>query len=601
MGRPLDDPETKFFPSRFFMDSSQSQQEGGPYAGFTCTDIRSESDGVIIEVNYDKCKKVAFAEDPDVKLSEAIVNYPLYKLYDIFGKRIEIKLTSNDYVFITWLQPIPPTFHTINQVAYIVSIATKLQEKKIPHVLVPYMYFYHEIGLEKVYECFYRLAKETPGPNPKDLLGDLVKLTENQPIHPSLILLETTPSVIGWFDHVISVNLSPDASNAMEDVNYKLFNLDDASNAIEGVNYKLFNLDLARKWIKHTFTPQDFVKIVEERMKLPGDIKEGVQKEITNIYDTIPDALPLAVAYSILFPLQFLQTLRNVAILLFGMTPRDIIYYLAVEKALNSESKDLPKVFYIPTRSIIHDYVNFINKISSLNNEVGIVNCFKNPFIPQHGGSDNKSIAETKKTDKISVALLLLFHKSTQEFICVKAPEINECKIIDKASKIYEEIKKSLKSKTSSNSAQVRHAPQCCSINSFSLLYEGQCKTDKCIGEPGWMVLAMYSSVSRETVNTYIIYYRSKRPGQSTKSIPVIRKKEGLASNERRMGVKSIDLRYVNLPIPTWYKTQDFIKYIHDKQPPYVKFAFFQGKIRSESSLKMFWLTNVLYFFILEK
>jgi hypothetical protein len=565
------------------MDSTQSQQDGGPYAGFTCTKV-SESDGVIIEVDYDKCKKVAFAEDPELKLSEVIVNYPLYELYDILKEKSEIKLTSEDYVFITWLQPIPPTFHTINQVAYIVSIATKLQEKKIPHVLVPYIYFYHEIGLEKVYDCFNRLLKKTPGPNPRDLLGDLVKLTENQPIYPSLILLETTPSVIGWFDHEISVNLSSDASNE-----------------IEGVNYKLFNLDLARKWIKHTFTPQDFVKIVEERMKLPSNIKEEIQKEITNIYDTIPDASPLAVAYSILFPLQFLQNLGNVTILLFGMTPRDIIYYLAVEKALNSKSRDLPKVFYIPTRSIIHDYVNFINKISSLNDKVEIVNCFKNPFIPQHGGSDDKSIVETKKTGKISVALLLLFHKSTQEFICVKNPEIIECKIIDKASKIYKEIEESLKSKTSSKSAQEQHAPPCCSINSYSLLYEGQCKTDKCIEEPGWMVLAMYSSVSRETVNTYIIYYRSKKPGQSTKSIPVIRKKENLASNEKRMGVKSINLRYVNLPIPTWYKTQDFIKYIHDKQPPYVKFAFFQGKIEPKSSSEMFWLTNILYFFMLEK
>ncbi len=565
------------------MDSSQSQQEGGPYAGFTCTNM-SMSDGVIIEVDYDKCKKVAFAEDPDLKVSEAIVNYPLYKLYDILKERSKIKLTSEDYVFITWLQPIPPTFHTINQVAYIVSVAEKLQTSGIPYVLVPYIYFYNEIGLEKVYNCFNRLLKKTPEPNPRDLLGDLEQLTENQPIYPSLILRETTPSVIGWFDHVISVNLSPVASNA-----------------IEGVNYQLFNLDLAKKWIKHTFTPQDFVKIVEERMKLPSDIKEGIQKEITDIYDAIPDASPLAVAYSILFPLQFLQNLGNVTILLFGMTPRDIIYYLAVEKALNSESKDLPKVFYIPTRPIIHDYVKFINKISSLNDEVGIINCFKNPFILQHGGSDNKSIVETKKTDKISVALLLLFHKSTQEFICVKDPEIIECKIIDKASKIYEGIEKSLKSKTSSKSAQGLHATPCCSINLFSLSYEGLCETDLCIKEPGSIVLAMYSSVSRETVNTYIIYYRSKKPGQSTKSIPVIRKKENLVLNERRMGVKSIDLRYVNLPIPTWYNTQDFIKYIHYKLPPYVKFAFFQGKIGLESSSEMFWLTNILYFFILEK
>jgi len=561
------------------MDPPQSQKKKGLFAGFTCTHVEPGPDGVVIEVDYDECKKVAFAEALELKESEAIVNYPLYKLYDILKEKSKIKLTSKDYVFITWLQPIPPTFHTINQVAYIVSVAEKLQKSGIPYVLVPYIYFYHEIGLEEVYNCFNRLLKKTPGPNPRDLLGNLVNLTENQPIYPSLILLETTPSVIGWFDHVISVNLSSVASNKIEDV-----------------NYKLFNLDLARKWIKHAFTPQDFVKIVEERMKLPSDIKEGIQKEITNIYDTIPDATPLAVAYSILFPLQFLRNLRNVVILLFGMTPRDIIYYLAVENALNSESMDLPKVFYIPTRSIIHDYVKFINKIRSLSNKVGIINCFKNPFISQHGGDGNKTI-----TDKISVALLLLFHESTQEFICVKDLETNECKIIDVASKIYEEIEKDLESKTSLKSAQKQHVLPCCSMNSFSLLYEGRCETGSCIEEPGSMVLAMYSSVSRETVNTYIIYYRSKKPGQSTKNIPVIRKKENLALNERRMGVKSIDLRYVNLPIPTWYNTKDFIKYLHDKQPPYVKFAFFQGKIGLESSSEMFWLTNILYFFVLEK
>ena len=103
------------------MDSSQSQQDGGPYAGFTCTKV-SESDGVIIEVDYDKCKKVAFAEDLDLKVSEAIVNYPLYELYDILKEKSKIKLTSNDYVIITWLQPLPPTFHTINQVKYIADV-----------------------------------------------------------------------------------------------------------------------------------------------------------------------------------------------------------------------------------------------------------------------------------------------------------------------------------------------------------------------------------------------------------------------------------------------------------------------------------------------
>ncbi len=545
------------------MDSPQSRQDNELYAGFTCTDVKSESDELVIEVNYDKCKKVAFAE--------AEVNYPLYKLYDILKEKNKIKLTSKDYVFITWLQPIPPTFHTINQVAYIVSIATKLQEKKIPYVLVPYIYFYHEKGLENVYECFRNLPleKKRPEPEPKDLLDHLKRLTQKLPVYPSLILLETTPSVIGWFDHVISVNLHAE------------------SKAIKDVNYRVFNLDLVKKWLKHAFTPQDFVKIIEERMELPSDIKERIQKEITNIYDTIPDALPLAVAYSILFPLQFLRNLGNVVILLFGMTPRDIIYYLAVEKALNSESKDLskgefPKVFYIPTRSLIHDYATFINKISSLNDKVGIINCFKNPFISQHGGDGNKTI-----TDKISVPLLLLFHKTTQEFICVNSPQTNECEIINKASEIYKKIINKILTKP----AQEQH--QCSSMNLFHLLYDG-----KCVQDSGRTVLATYSSESRETVNAYIVYYRGKKQGRQIESAPVICASADLEPSDRHMGIRSIDLSKVKLPIPTWYYAQFFIENIHIKRPHYVKFGFLQGEI--ELTLERFWLTNILYYFVLE-
>jgi len=553
------------------MDSPQSQQDNELYAGFTCTDVKSESDEVVIEVNYDKCKKVAFAE--------AEVNYPLYKLYDILKEKNKIKLTSKDYVFITWLQPIPPTFHTINQVAYIVSIATKLQEKKIPYVLVPYIYFYHEKGLENVYKCFRNLPleKKRPEPEPKDLLDHLKRLTQKLPVYPSLILLETTPSVIGWFDHVISVNLHAE-SKAIKDAESK---------AIKDVNYRVFNLDLVKKWLKHAFTPQDFVKIIEEGMELPSDIKERIQKEITNIYDTIPDALPLAVAYSILFPLQFLRNLRNVVILLFGMTPRDIIYYLAVEKALNSEGKDLsegefPKVFYIPTRSLIHDYATFINKISSLNDKVGIINCFKNPFISQHGGDGNKTI-----TDKISVALLLLFHKTTQEFICVNSPQTNECEIINKASEIYKKIINKILTKP----AQEQH--QCSSMNLFHLLYDG-----KCVQDSGRTVLATYSSESRETVNAYIVYYRGKKQGRQIESAPVICASADLGPSDRRMGIRSIDLSKVKLPIPTWYYAQFFIENIHIKRPHYVKFGFLQGEI--ELTLERFWLTNILYYFVLE-
>ncbi len=559
------------------MGSPQSQKKKGLFAGFTCTRVKPKPDGVVIEVDYDECKKVAFAEELGLDGPEAEVTYPLFQLYDIFWnndekkRKMRIRLTQKNYVFITWLQPIPPTFHTINQVAYIVSIAIKLQKYKIPHVLVPYIYFYHEKGLENVYKCFDKLPlkEKNPQPSPRALLDHLRRLTQNLPIYPSLILLETTPSVIGWFDHVISIDTNQRQKKR--------------------VNYQVFNLDLVKKWLKHAFTPQDFVKIVEERMKLPSDIKEGIQKEITNIYDTIPDALPLAVAYSILFPLQFLRNLRNVVILLFGMTPRDIIYYLAVEKALNSEGKDLsegefPKVFYIPTRSLIHDYATFINKISSLNDKVGIINCFKNPFISQHRGNGNKTT-----TDKISVALLLLFHKTTQKYICVNSPQTNECKIINKASEIYKKIVNKILTK----SAQVQH--QCSSMNLFHLLYDGEC-----VRGSGRTVLATYSSESRETVNAYIVYYRGKKRGRQIVSAPVICASAELESSHlepsmRHMGIKSIDLSKIKLPIPTWYYARYFIGI---GRPHYVKFAFLQGEI--ELKPERFWLTNILYYFVLK-
>ena len=578
MGRPLDDPETKFFPSRFFMDSPQSQQKEGPYAGFTCTAIRSESDGVVIEVDYDRCKKVAFAKDDE---KNAEVNYPLYKLYEILEEKSKIKLTSKDYVFITWLQPIPPTFHTINQVAYITDVAKNLEDHGVPVALIPYIYFYTEKYVKDTEECLRKSGKGPEEP-PDWLFSLLIGLTENLPIYPSLILLDTVPSVLGWVDKKLP-------------------------------EHELFNIDAAKKWVKHTFMPHDFIKHIESKLNIKsnnskngGDIGD-VEHEISRVLNDIPDAPPLAVAFSILFPLQFISDTKK--LLLFGLTPRDVIYYIALDMAIKKESNYLPEIFFIPTRSIISNYGELKNSLLALKDKVKALKCFEveTPTLQEPMSTSQSSAGKYA----ISIPRLLLYHHIWND-LCVESKNIAGCEFINKAietykkiKETYEKIKKEIENNKGSNNIQSEDLPPCVEdspkkssptphkkMNLLTLLLHGGCKHGKYTFAP-----AIYSSPMQETTHLYLVlYYYSSSSGKPPSEFVVIRlpKDYQVEKSKLHIGIEAIDLR--KIPVLGWYNASPFFE-IQNKKFDYSKaiLPFVQGRIAE----KPFLLSNILYLSLL--
>ncbi len=550
------------------MDSPQSQQENELYAGFTCTDVKSESDGVVIEVVYDKCKKVAFAE--------AEVNYPLYKLYDILKEKSEIKLTSKDYVFITWLQPIPPTFHTINQVAYIIDVAKKLENHGVPVALIPYIYFYNEKYVKDTEECLEQ-GGESPKEQPVWLLSLLTELTDKLPIYPSLILLDTVPSVLGWVDEKLP-------------------------------KYELFNIEAAKKWVKRTFMPHDFIKHIESKLNIKSNnSKNGgdfgdVEHEISRVLNDIPDAPPLAVAFSILFPLQFISDTKKAKLLLFGLTPRDVIYYIALDMAIKKGSNNSPEIFFIPTRSIISNYGELRNSLLALRDKVNVLKCFEvETPTPQEPMSTSQSSAGKYA---ISIPRLLLYHHIWND-LCKESKNIAGCEVINKALKIYEEIKKKIKNKKGSNSIQSKDLLPCVEdspkkssptphkkMNLFTLLLHGGCKHGKYTFAP-----AIYSSPMQETTHLYLVlYYYSSSSGKPPSEFAEIRLPRGyqVSSFKLHIGIKAIDLK--ETPVLGWYKTRPFFE-IQDKKFDYSKaiLPFVQGRIAEEPFL----LSNILYLSLL--
>jgi hypothetical protein len=556
------------------MGSPQSQQEENPYAGFTCTSIRSESDGVVIDVYYDRCKTVAFAEELGLKDSEAIVNYPLYKLYDIFGKNIEIKLTSKNYVFITWLQPIPPTFHTINQVAYITDVAKNLEDRGVYVALIPYIYFYTEKYVKDTEECLKKGGKGPKEP-PVWLLSLLTKLTDNLPVYPSLILRDTVPSVLGWADKKLP-------------------------------EHELFNIDAAKKWVKHTFMPHDFIKHIESKLYLKSNnSKNGgeigdVEHEIIRVLNDIPDAPPLAVAFSILFPLQFIS--ERAKILLFGLTPRDVIYYIALDMAIKKGSNNSPEIFFIPTRSIISNYEELRNSLLALKDKVTALKCFTmETSTPQEPMSTSQS--GTGK-NAISFPRLLLYHHIWND-LCVESKNIAGCEVINKALKIYEEIKKKIENNKGSNSIQGEVLPSCVEdsskkssptphkkMNLFTLLLYGGCKHGRYTLAP-----AVYSSPMQETTHLYLVLYYSKSSsGKPPSEFVVIRlpRDDQVSSSMLYIGIKAIDLR--KIPVLSWYDASPFFE-IQGRGSDYIQAIspFVQGTIAT----KTFFLSNILYLYIL--
>jgi hypothetical protein len=557
------------------MDSSQSQHEGGPYAGFTCTQV-SESDGVIIKVDYDQCKKVAFAENLQLEESKAIVNYPLYKLYDIFGKSIEIKLTSNDYVFITWLQPIPPTFHTINQVAYITDVAKTLQNHGVPMALIPYIYFYTEKYVKDTKDCLKKVGKD-PEKLLEKLFDLLIRLTENLPIYPSLILLDTVPSVLGWVDEELPKS-------------------------------KLFNIDTAKKWVKHTFMPHDIIKHIESKLNIKsnnpkngGDIGD-IEHEISRVLNDIPDAPPLAVAFSILFPLQSISRTKKAKLLLFGLTPRDVIYYIALDMAIKKESDYLLEIFFIPTRSIISNYGELKNSLLALKDKVEALKCFEvETPTPQEPMSTSQSSAGKYA---ISIPRLLLYHHIWND-LCVESKNIAECEVIIKAIETYEKIKKEIENNKGSKKTQSGDLPPCeedspekssptphNKMNLFTLLLHGGCKHGRYTFAP-----AIYSSPMQETTHLYLVlYYYSSSSGAPPSEFAAIRLPKNYKVEKSKLDIGSEVINLKKIPVLGWYNANPFFE-IKKKKFDYsiAILPFVQGRIAEEE----FSLSNILYLSLL--
>jgi hypothetical protein len=550
------------------MDSPQSQQKNELYAGFTCTDVKSESDGVVIEVDYDKCKKAAFAE--------AEVNYPLYKLYDILKEKSKIKLTSKDYVFITWLQPIPPTFHTINQVAYITDVAKTLENHGVPVALIPYIYFYTEKYVTDTEECLRNSGKGPEEP-PDWLFRLLIGLTENLPIYPSLILLDTVPSVLGWVDTKLP-------------------------------EHELFNIDAAKKWVKHMFMPHDFIKHIESKLNIKsnnskngGDIGD-VEHEISRVLNDIPDAPPLAVAFSILFPFQFISDTRKAKILLFGLTPRDVLYYIALDMAIKKGSNNSPEIFFIPTRSIISNYGELRNSLLKLIDKVKALKCFEvETPTPQEPMSTSQSSAGKYA---ISIPRLLLYHHIWND-LCVESKNIAGCEVIIKAIETYEKIKKEIENNKGSKNTQSEDLPPCVEdslekssptphkkMNLFTLLQHGGCKHGKYTFAP-----AIYSSPMQETTHLYLVlYYYSSSSGAPPSEFAAIRLPKGykVVKSKLHIGIQAIDLR--KIPVLGWYNASPFFE-IEKKKFDYSRaiLPFVQGRIAEMTFL----LSNILYLSLL--
>ncbi len=543
------------------MDPSQSQQEGGPYAGFTCTDVRSESDGVIIKVDYDKCKKIAFAEDPDLKVSEAIVNYPLYKLYDIFGKSINIKLTSNDYVFITWLQPIPPTFHTINQVKYIADIVKKLMEINVNIVAIPYIYLYYTKYTESISKKLYKLYEdrldclecvkyEVFGKK----LKLLITITRDIPTYPSLIIHTITPSVIGQINTIY--------------------------NNAKSMYPPLINLSNLRDWSKGLFGPDKLAKfassLLEEKYRaLPSENKKKIAKEIKktilSVYKIIPDAPPPNVALSILFPILTSKNLKNPKILLFGMTPRDIVYYITLLQFIEDGNELKENIYYIPTRSIMRYYEEKSGYYTEKKFRDYLRGLIQKKVIPKAFSTKNG----------VSIPRILLFYELIKKLgvICYGDSDLDECKVLNRALEVYENILKVY------NKIKDRHkadSASSLSLNLFRLIHEGSI-TLKNVK----IIFGLYASEINEVMYSYIMYVRKKgSPGRTRQWAPEVWISQNPALNVNTWP-KAVDLDS-NIPLGSAFGINLGSEITKDIE------GILGGKIGNAS----FWLVNVLYFSI---
>jgi hypothetical protein len=527
------------------MDSSQSQEEGGLYAGFTCTSVKPEPDGVVIEVDYDKCKKVAFAEDLDLKGSEAIVNYPLYKLYDILKEKSKIKLTSKDYVFITWLQPIPPTFHTINQVKYIADIVKKLMKINVNIVAIPYIYLYYTKYTESISEKLYELYKDRW--SSLDYVKDeafekklelLITITRDIPTYPSLIIHTISPSVLGVINTIYNNSPLVDLKNLRE------------------WSMGLLGSDKLAEFA--------FSLLEEKGGPLPPETKQEITMTISSVYKIIPDAPPPNVALSILFPILTSRNLENPKILLFGITPRDIVYYTTLLQFIKDGSKLKENIYYIPTRSIMRYYKEesgyytekkFRDYLKELKQKIAALNAFST----ENG---------------VSIPRILLFYELIKELgvICYGDSDPDECKVLDRALKVYNKIKDHYKAGSASS----------LSLNLFHLIHKGSITLENLEIKFGF-----YASEINEVVYSYIMYMRKKgSPGRTRQWAPEVWISQNPALKVN-IWPKAVDLGS-NIPLGSAFGMNLGSEITKDEE------GILGGKIGDAS----FWLVNVLYFFI---
>jgi hypothetical protein len=533
------------------MGPPQSQKKKGLYAGFTCTRVEPGPDGVVIEVDYDKCKKVAFAEDLELKESEAMVNYPLYKLYDIFGKSIKIELTSKDYVFITWLQPIPPTFHTINQVKYIANIVKKLMKINVNIVAIPYIYLYYTKYTESISERLHDLY-ENKWLSLDDVRDEafgkklelLITITRDIPTYPSLIIHTISPSVLGAINTIY--NNEKDKGSPLVD------------------------LENLREWSKGLLGSDKLAEFAFSLLEgkggpLPPETKQEIAKTISSVYKIIPDTPPPNVALSILFPILTSKNLENPKILLFGMTPRDIVYYITLLQFIKDGSKLKENIYYIPTRSIMRYYKEesgyytekeFHDYLRKLKQKEEVLNAFSTE-------------------SRVSIPLILLFYELIKErgVICYGDSDPYECKVLDCALEVYNKIIKDHHKADSASSL---------SLNLFHLIRKGSITLKNFE-----IIFGLYASEINEVMYSYIMYMRKKgSPGRTRQWAPEVWISQ-IPALKVNIWPKAVDLGS-NIPLGSAFGIDLGSEITKDKE------GILGGKIGNAS----FWLVNVLYFFI---
>jgi len=535
------------------MGPPQSQQEEELYAGFTCTDVKSKSDEVVIEVDYDKCKKVAFAEDPDLNVKNAEVNYPLYKLYDILKEKSKIKLTSNDYVIITWLQPIPPTFHTINQVKYIANIVKKLMKINVNIVAIPYIYLYYTKYTKSICEKLHKLYKEK-WPTLNDVSNQafveklelLQTITRDIPIYPSLIIHTISPSVIGQINIIY--------------------------NNARRMYPPLINLSYLRDWSKGLFGPDKlaefaFSLLKDKGVSLPPETRQEITETILSVYKIIPDAPPPNVALSILFPILTSKNLGDLKILLFGMTPRDIIYYITLFQFINDGNTLKENVYYIPTRSIMRYYKEKSDYYKEKE--------FHEYLRKLKQEDKNKEVLNAFSTENgVSVPRILLFYELIKELgvICYGDSDPDECKVLNRALEVYNKIK-------DHHRADIALSLP---LNLFRLIHDGSITRNNYEIKFG-----LYPSEINEAMYSYIIYIRKKgSPGRTRLRAPEVWISQNPALKEHTWPT-AVHLGS-NIPLGCAFWIDLNSEITEDEE------GILGGKIGDAS----FWLVNVLYYFI---